>query len=156
MVIAVVREIATWVASSGFTKLLIVNAHAGNGGVLKVAIEEIRDEGRVRPGLLHWYELDGVADVVRADAGDWHANIAETALMLHLHPELVDRAAIRDDPDRTEGLLLSYTVHETSREGHTGQPSRATAEAGASLFATAVRELAAAFNRARAERPPAL
>jgi creatinine amidohydrolase len=155
-VIALVHEVADWVASSGFTKLLLVNAHAGNGGVLQVAVEEIRHEGRVRPGLLHWYELDGVRDRVRADAGDWHANAAETALMLHLHPELVDRGSIRDDPDRTDGLLLSYTVHETSREGHTGSPSQATAAEGASLFATAVEELATAFDRARAEVAPTL
>jgi creatinine amidohydrolase len=155
-VIALVHAIAQWVASSGFTKLLIVNAHAGNGGVLKVAVEEIRHDGLVRPGLLHWYELDGVRDRVRADASDWHANAAETSLMLHLHPDLVDRASIRDDPDRTEGRLLSYTVRETSREGHTGAPSQATAAEGESLFATAVEELAAAFDRARAEEPPTL
>jgi creatinine amidohydrolase len=155
-VIELVVEIAQWVASSGFAKLLLVNAHAGNGGVLRVATEEIRHQGAIRPGLLHWYELDGVRERVRADAGDWHANAAETSLMLHLHPDLVDRDAITDDPDRTAGRLLSYTVRETSRQGHTGSPSQATAAEGELLFETAAGELAAAFVRARAEEPPQL
>jgi creatinine amidohydrolase/Fe(II)-dependent formamide hydrolase-like protein len=110
----------------------------------------------LRPGLLHWYELDGVRDRVRADAADRHANAAETSLMLHLHPELVDLDAITDDPDRTAGLLLSYTVRETSRLGHTGSPSHATAAEGELLFETAAGELAAAFVRARGEEPPQL
>jgi creatinine amidohydrolase len=157
MTIAVVVEIARWVPSSGFTKLLLVNAHAGNSGVLKVAADEIRDEGLVRVGLLHWYELDGVRDWVTADASDWHANAAETSLMLHLHPELVDRpSSIRDDRDRTEGRVLSYTVRETSRDGHTGAPRLATAAAGKSIFETAVEALSATFERARAEVAPTL
>jgi creatinine amidohydrolase len=152
--IGVVVEIGAWVAASGFSKLLIVNAHAGNAGMLKVATEELRHQARIRPGLLHWFELEGVRETVTADALDWHANAAETALMLHLHPDLVDRAAIRDDPDRTEELVLSYTVRETSREGHTGAPSRATASGGAELFAAAVDGIVERFERARREDAP--
>lgn len=152
--IGVVVEIGGWVAASGFTKFLIVNAHAGNAGVLKVATEELRHDARIRPGLLHWFELEGVRERVTADAADWHANAAETALMLHLHPQLVERAAIRDDADRTGDLVLSYTVRETSREGHTGAPSRATAANGAEVFQAAVDGLVERFERARRETAP--
>jgi creatinine amidohydrolase len=76
--------------------------------------------------------------------------------MLHLRPELVDRDAIRDDPDRTGDLVLSYTVAETSREGLTGAPSRASAAKGAELFEAVVEALSERFTRARAEEPPAL
>jgi creatinine amidohydrolase len=152
--IGVVVEIGSWVAASGFAKFLIVNAHAGNAGMLKVATEELRHQARIRPGLLHWFELEGVREKVTADAGDWHANAAETALMLHLHPELVDRAAIRDDADRTGDLVLSYTVRETSREGHTGAPSQATASDGAALFYAAVDGIVERFERARRETAP--
>jgi creatinine amidohydrolase len=153
--IAVVVEIGRWVAASGFEKLLIVNAHAGNGGVLKVATEELRDGGIIRPGLVHWYDLDETREAVTRDAQDFHANAAETALMLHLRPDLVDRDALRDDPDRTGDLVLSYNVRETSRDGHTGAPSTATASFGAELFTAAVDALARRFELAAAERPPA-
>jgi creatinine amidohydrolase len=149
-------EIGAWVSASGFSKLLLVNAHVGNAGALKVAVEELRDGGEIRPGLINWYELEELGATVSADAADWHANAAETALLLHLRPELVDREAIRDDPDRTAGLVLSYSVRETSREGHTGSPSRATAPEGARLFAAASAALAERFERARAEAPPKL
>ena len=157
LVIDVVVELARWVRAGGFTKLLIVNAHVGNLGPLKVAVDEMRHAGGLRVGLLHWYELTPeIAAAVTADADDWHAHAAETAIMLHLRPELVDRGEIRDDPDRTEGLVLSYTVAETSVDGLTGSPSRATAEEGARLFEAVVSALADRIEAARTEAPPRL
>lgn len=155
LLVEVVVELATWVAASGFSRLLIVNAHVGNAAPLKVAVDEIRAGGDIRAGLLSWYEVTPeIASQVTADAVDWHAHAAETSLMLHLRPELVARESIRDDEDRTGDLVLSYTVAETSREGLTGAPSRASAEAGAALFAAVVDALAERFERARTEEPP--
>lgn len=151
-----VVQIGSWIAASGFSRLLLVNAHVGNAGALKVAVETLRDGGEIRPGLINWYELEEVSASVNEDAADWHANAAETAMLLHLSPELVDLDAIRDDPDRTAELLLSYSVRETSREGHTGSPTRATAADGALLFEAAAAALGERFERARAELPPHL
>jgi creatinine amidohydrolase len=155
LLVEVVLELARWVAASGFTRLLIVNAHVGNAAPLKVAVDEIRARGEIRAGLLSWYEITPeIASEVTADAVDWHAHAAETSLMLHLRPELVARESIRDDEDRTGDLVLSYTVAETSREGLTGAPSQASAEAGAALFAAVVEAMAERFERARTEEPP--
>jgi creatinine amidohydrolase len=155
LLVEVVVELARWVSASGFTRLLIVNAHVGNAAPLKVAVDEIRARGEIRAGLLSWYEITPeIASEVTADAVDWHAHAAETSLMLHLRPELVARESIRDDEDRTGDLVLSYTVAETSREGLTGAPSQASAEAGAALFAAVVEALAERFERARTEEPP--
>jgi creatinine amidohydrolase len=155
LLVEVVVELASWVAASGFTRLLIVNAHVGNAAPLKVAVDEIRARGEIRAGLLSWYELTPeIASQVTSDALDWHAHAAETSLMLHLRPELVARESIRDDEDRTGDLVLSYTVAETSREGLTGAPSQASAEAGAALFDAVVEALAERFERARTEEPP--
>jgi creatinine amidohydrolase len=157
LLIAVVVELARWVRASGFAKLLVLNAHVGNVAPLRVAADEIRAEGILRVGLASWYELTPeIAAAVTADADDWHAHEAETSLMLHLRPELVVREAIRDDPDRTRDLVLSYTVAETSREGLTGSPSRASAEQGARLFEAVVRALAERLEAARTESPPPL
>lgn len=153
----VVVELARWVCTSGFTKLLVLNAHVGNVAPLKIAIDEIRGAGELRTGLASWWELTPeVAAEVTADADDWHAHAAETALMLFLRPDLVDRDQIRDDPDRTAGLALSYTVAETSRDGLTGAPSGATAEQGAKLFEAVVSALSERLEAARAESPPVL
>ena len=156
-VIEVVTELARWVRASGFCKLLIVNAHGGNPGPLTVAVDEIRCAGELQVGVLHWFRLTpSIQAAVEADALDWHANAAETSLMLHLRPDLVEVGQIRDDPDRTEGLVFSYPVGLTSIDGLTGSPSRGTAEEGNRLFDEVVSALAAAFEAARIERPPDL
>jgi creatinine amidohydrolase len=155
LLVETVVELAGWVHASGFGKLLILNAHVGNLGPLRVAVDEIRARGDLRVGLLHWYDLTpAIAADVTADAEDWHAHAAETALMLYLRPELVDRAQVRDDPDRTAGLVFSYTVAETSVEGLTGAPSTATDERGAALFEAVVAALVERVEAGRAEKPP--
>jgi creatinine amidohydrolase len=155
LLVDVVVALARWVSSCGFRRLLIVNAHVGNVGPLAVAVDEIRTAGAPRAGVVHWFALSReIARRVTPDAVDWHAHAAETALMLHLRGDLVDRAEIRDDPDRTEGLALRYSVAETSATGTTGMPSRASAEQGAELFELAVVALTERFEAARRERPP--
>lgn len=155
LLVDVVVELSRWVRASGFTKLLIMNAHVGNAAPLRVAVDEIRARGDLRVGLLNWYELTPeIAAEVTADAADWHAHAAETSLMLHLRPELVDRSEVRDDPDRTDGLVFSYTVAETSREGLTGKPSSGSAEEGARLFEAVVAALVERIETGRTEEPP--
>lgn len=157
MLVETVVEIARWVRASGFERLLFLNAHVGNVAPLRVAIDEIRHVGELRVGLLNWYEATReIAAVATEDAADWHAHRAETALMLHLRPELVRTTEMRDDPDRTRGLVLSYTVAETSRDGVTGNPTLATAEEGARLFERVVEALAERIEAARREEPPRL
>jgi creatinine amidohydrolase len=155
LVIEMVVELASWVHASGFERLLLVNGHAGNQATLKVAVEEIRWRGTPLTGLVHWFSLTPeIKAAVESDADDWHANAAETSLLLHLRPELVRVGEIRDDPDRTEGLVFSYSVVETSIDGLTGYPSRGSREHGAQLFETAVAALADLIERARREMPP--
>lgn len=155
LLIDVVLALARWVRSCGFERLLIVNAHVGNAAPLAVAVDELRTVGELRVGVAHWFELsEEIARRVTADASDWHAHAAETSLMLHLHPDLVDREQTHDDPDRTTGLVFSYTVAETSATGTTGSPSSASAEQGAELFELVVEALARRIEAARLEQPP--
>lgn len=155
LLIEMLLALAPWVRSCGFTRLLIVNAHVGNASALAVAADELRLGGELRVGVVNWFELsDEIARRITADAVDWHAHAAETSLMLHLRPELVRSDEVTDDPDRTEGLVLSYTVAETSRAGTTGAPSQASAEQGAELFELVVEALAQHIAAARSERPP--
>ena len=157
MVIAMVVELSRWIAAAGFGKLLIVNAHGGNVAPLGVALDEIRRAGRLQVGCISWFQLSPeILARTFADGEDIHANAAETSLMLHLHPDLVDTAAIRDDPDRTPGLVFSYPVAQTSVDGLTGAPSRASAADGAELFGLIVDALSERVERARGEQPPSL
>jgi creatinine amidohydrolase len=155
LLIDVLLALAPWVRGCGFTRLLIVNAHVGNVAPLAVAADELRSAGELRVGVVHWFALnDEIARRITADAQDWHAHAAETSLMLHLRPDLVHRDEVADDADRTDGLVLSYTVAETSRSGTTGAPSQSSVEQGADLFELVVEALAERIEKARSESPP--
>jgi creatinine amidohydrolase len=155
---ALVRQYADWAASSGLRRLLFVNGHMGNSAALGAGTDHLRLE---RPDLkANWVEWWLLTDRLRAamlhEGADVHGNRAETSMMLHVAPDLVDLAAAAgaDDEDRTDGLVFRYTASALSRNGVTGRPSEATASLGAELMAEAVTALSALVGRARIEEPP--
>jgi creatinine amidohydrolase len=155
--VEMVCETARWVRASGFTKLLIVNAHGGNPAPLRVAVDEIRRARQLQVGLVNWFDITPQVDAwVTRDAADWHANRAETSLMRFLRPDLIDEEAITDDADRTVGTVFSYPVDETSCEGLTGAPSEGTAAEGVEIFDAVVDALVKVIATARDETYPEL
>ncbi|MGB4864433.1 MAG: creatininase family protein [Hyphomicrobium sp.] len=90
------------------------------------------------------------------DGDDWHANAAETALMMAVAPEITrpEKFASADDPDRTAGLVFAHPINRTSLNGITGKPSQATLDQGRKLFAWMVEDLAALIEKGKAEVPP--
>jgi creatinine amidohydrolase len=155
---AVVVEIGRWAYAGGFRKLVLVNGHATNGPPCQSALLALRYE---LPDLRHRFvSLFDLSPEIAAryaeDAPDFHANEAETSLMMHLEPELVDASAIVDEPDRTVGRVLHYPMPAVTASGVVGAPSTASAERGAELFGALVDALAELLAAARAERDPEL
>jgi len=155
---AVLRGYAHWAAESGLRRLLFVNAHFGNVGALLSATDDLRfHRPELRVGIANWWSLDPLvsAEMV-ADGDDVHANRAETALMMHIAPELVHLGRLRDadDPDRTGALVFRYTAPALTTNGVTGRPSEATPELGAKLFGLTVDALVDRVRRGRVEAPP--
>jgi creatinine amidohydrolase len=91
-----------------------------------------------------------------ADAADWHANDAETSLMLAIAPEAVrpDKLAEADDHDRTGGCIFSHPVNRTSENGVTGKPGQASADKGRRWFNWMVEDLSAVVLKGMTETPP--
>jgi creatinine amidohydrolase len=156
--ISTVTEIFDWLQSAGFMRLLLINGHVGNAAPLRCALELIRS--RWDEAMVAVCNVAEISPRVRAaffaDAQDWHANAAETSLMLAVAPELVrpDQLADADDEDRTNGLVFAHPVNRTSKNGVTGFPSRATREQGKALFQNMVTDLTALVRRAMTEKPP--
>ncbi len=152
-----VVEIGEWLLkASGFTRLLILNGHVTNAAPLRTALETLRyHHPQMRIALRGVWEISPrVTAVYTADAADWHANAAETSLMLARFPQGVRAEKIADDPDRTENLFFSYPVSRTSEHGATGRPTLATAAQGETLLAWAVEDLSALVRAALTEEPP--
>ena len=155
--IASVREMAEFLRRTGWKRLLVVNAHWGNTSSLRCAIDRVRYEhaGRFQIGLKNTFELTkSIWSQFIDDGEDFHANRAETALMLYLDPASVRGDKIEDDPDRTAGKVFTYVVPQTSTNGLTGHPSRATREDGRRLFIEMGEALATLVTAARTEEAP--
>lgn len=152
-----VIEIGEWLLqASGFTRLLILNGHVTNFAPLRTALETLRfRHPEMRIALRGLWEISPrIAALYTADSQDWHANSAETSLMMATHPQGVRPGKIADDPDRTGGLFFSYPVSRTSENGATGYPTRATLAQGEQLFAWAVEDLSQQVQAALREEPP--
>ena len=156
--IDVVKQIGDWVYASGFRRLFLVNSHVTNLAPLRCALEMLRAEhDDLMVALINTGTL---SERVRArhfaDADDWHANEAETSLMLALAPDMARpaRFADADDPDRTDGCVFAHPVNRTSSNGVTGTPSLASQDKGEQLFAWMVQDLSALLERGLKETPP--
>jgi creatinine amidohydrolase len=156
--IDLVAEIGDWVIGAGFRRLLLLNGHVTNFAPLRCALELLRSRhDQAMVAVLNLHEISGrIRQAYCADAEDWHANAAETSLMLAIAPHAVrpDRIRAADDPDRTQGLFFSHPVNRTSENGVTGAPSRASREQGAQLYAWMVEDLTARVRGALAETAP--
>jgi creatinine amidohydrolase len=155
---ALLVELGRWTYASGFRKLVMVNGHATNGPPCQSAILQLRHElPELRPRFVSIFDLTPeIAARYSEDAADFHANEAETSMLLHLAAEQVRLARAVDEPDRTVGRVLQYAMPSVTRSGVVGAPSTATASRGAELLDRLVDALAELLGQARAERDPEL
>ena len=152
--LAYVADVATSVARHGFTHVLIVNGHGSNEPIADLAARRVVLEtgvicGAMSPNAAIDPTLaEPVYSQMRQSApgGVAHAGEYETAMMLHLRPDLVhiDRAVremgqIKLDYfnwDHPEPSVLSWQDwwSRMSESGVCGDPTVATAEFGQALF----------------------
>lgn len=156
--IDVLTDLGDWVHSAGIRRLIFVNGHVTNEAPLRCALEILRAKhDGFMVAILHTARLsERVRKAHFADAEDWHANDAETALMMALHPELVreDKLTSADDPDRTAQCIFSHPVNRTSTNGVTGNPSSATRAKGEELYAWMLEDLITVLHQAATEEAP--
>ncbi len=156
--IQVVKEIGDWAHHSGVRRLFMINTHVTNAAPLRCALELLRAEhDDLMVCVLNSATIsERVRNAHFADAEDWHANAAETALMMAIAPELVRERMIAgaDDQDRTEGRIFSHPVNRTSLNGVTGSPSQASLALGQELFSWMVDDLSSLVESGKDEEPP--
>lgn len=140
--LAVVRDLGTSIAASGFKKVVLYNTHGGNTSLVDVLARDLRAEYGLRtfslfgsPGAT----FEGVSEQERAYG--FHAGEIETAYLLHLAPELVhpdeytaNYIAHVDSMEllKPEGSAANFAwvTRDIAPSGVLGDPSAATAEHG--------------------------
>jgi creatinine amidohydrolase len=153
-----VVQIADWSHAFAFNRFIIINGHVTNFAPLRCALEILRS--KFDDMMVAIRNVGEVSQRVRAeffaDAEDWHANAAETSLMMTLAPDSVRPARLAEavDPDRTRELFFAHPVNRTSANGVTGDPTRASQEHGRRLFAMMVEDLSTLVRSALTEQPP--
>lgn len=156
--IELIKQIGDWAYRGGVRRLFIVNTHVTNAAPLRCALEMLRAEHDDL--LVAIFNSATISERVRefhfADGDDWHANDAETSLMLARAPRMVreELIASADDPDRTDALVFAHPVNRTSTNGVTGFPSRASAEKGREWFQWMIEDLSELIARGIREKPP--
>ncbi|MBD3670346.1 MAG: creatininase family protein [Gammaproteobacteria bacterium] len=156
--IDVVKDLGDWIHASGFRRLFIVNSHVTNAAPLRCALEMLRAE---HDGfMIALVNSASISERVRRehfhDAEDWHANGAETSLMMAVSPQMVreEKLAESDDEDRTTDSVFAHPVNRTSTNGVTGKPSLASKAKGEQLFQWMVEDLSEMVRKGMREESP--
>ncbi|WP_269524072.1 creatininase family protein [Coraliomargarita parva] len=156
--IAVLCDMGDWLYQAGIRRLFLVNSHVGNAASVRCALDTLRC--RYDDLMVAGWNTGTLTPVIEAafttDGEDWHANAAETSLMMAVAPEMVreDKLAESDDPDRTGDCVFSHPVNRTSTNGVTGKPSEASVFGGQRLFEHLVNALVSRVEHGLRETPP--
>ncbi|MFD1677966.1 creatininase family protein [Alicyclobacillus fodiniaquatilis] len=146
-------DVADALAKSGFRKIVFLNGHGGNVGLLHVVAREIRIKTGISPFVISGGSLmeKGMFDEVESRHGI-HAGAYETALLQSLIPNWVDTALSEAEYPafvKREGQLsiegsfaVAWKTKDLSASGVIGDPNQATPEMGGHLFSAMVAKLA--------------
>jgi creatinine amidohydrolase len=136
----------------GIDRVVYVNAHGGNVVHLREVGRRLRDEGVAYAVPWMWDEsIPDLVDEVFEINGP-HAGPKETAMIMHLAPDLVreeylaearDGGLVRleESENNVHGTRVSYDAVESSPNGAFGDQTDATPEKGERIFEAAAEHL---------------
>jgi creatinine amidohydrolase len=165
-IIDYIAAIGTSVAHHGFRHLVLFNGHGSNVPFLDVAARMITNRTNAICALASWWSLLRPEDLAWRESafpgGFSHGCEAETSLLLHITPDLVDmKQAVRtmDDVQTSEhiwwdlagssGVFFQEFFSRNTATGVQGDATLATEEKGRLLFAAATRRLSAFLEEFR-------
>jgi len=92
LVMTVVTHVCRCIAAHGFSRILVVNGHAGHHDPLQQVSEELAGDGVTMRAVTYWLLVpQAMHDFFDVDKGNiGHAGEIETSLQLYLQPEHAD------------------------------------------------------------------
>jgi creatinine amidohydrolase len=155
--VLVLRDIAKSIHAHGFRKLLLLNSHGGNRGLLARSVQELGEEipELAIVGATYWEVAKEQLTAIRESpfGGLGHACELETSIILTIDSNLVDLQKAKADgipaPSRfTRNELLHppvvavyRTMKQTTNYGGVGDPTLASAEKGERMLQAITGEL---------------
>ena len=159
-----VRDVALSLLQHGFDKLVILDGHGGNYGILDLLIEEIHLETDAIICRARAWELAAVPKPEGTPEYDGHGGSSETSVMMVVCPEDVDESRFVDSAPEIEltkygsvfpspsGIYSSgpitfpLSMGEMVEHGHHGDPHWASRERGEALLRVKVEALVEFLN----------
>lgn len=159
--LALLDDVGASVARAGAKRFVFLNGHGGNTHLLRVAARQIRARYHLYTFLFQGYappEHGAPPPDPREEGLGIHGSQAETSVVLHIRPDLVDMSrAERSVPSWvnryehlgiTGGAEFAWLSDDLSPIGVVGDPTLATSDQGQEHFAAAVAHIAQAIAEA--------
>lgn len=133
-------EIGLSVARAGVRKIVIVNSHGGNLDLISILSRELRVQAGMLAVKSQWFGFGTPPGMYTDDerAFGIHGGDAETSLMLHFRPDLVEMSEARDFRSTAQdggispigAISYGWIASDLNPAGTVGDASIATAEKG--------------------------
>ena len=174
--IRVCTEIGESVRRSGIRRLVLFNSHGGQPQVIEIVARDLRVRLRMFAVTVSWWQMGHPAGLIAEDEQRYgiHGGTVETAMMLHLRPDLVRMDLARDFVSAARtiaaenrllrplgGVGFGWQAQDLNEAGACGDARAATAELGRQLVDYAATQFAhllgevAAYPLARLRDGPA-
>ncbi len=153
------RDVALSLIQQGFDKIILLDGHGGNYGVLDLLIEEIHLDTSALICHVRAWELASVPKPEGTPPYDGHGGSSETSVMMVLCPEDVDESKFVDSPPDIEltkygsvfpspsgayskgPVVFPLSMGEMVEHGHHGDPQWGSKERGEALMRVKVEAL---------------
>ena len=160
-VISLWTEIGESVARAGIKKLVLLNSHGGQVGVMDIVARDLRARQGMLVYSVNWFNLPLGPEVEQQFTAEEHrfgihAGQIETAMMLALKPERVQMAQAQNFASASQrraqtfpilgngkSAKLGWQMQDYNPAGAVGNAAAATAEQGRAVLDAAGRALAA-------------
>ncbi|MFT0531359.1 creatininase [Castellaniella hirudinis] len=161
-VTSIIRDVLKELARHGVRKAVLVNGHYENSAFITegvdLALRELRWDGihDFRCIILSYWDFIGqqtIDEIYQGDFPGWaveHGGVLETALMLHLHPDLVDMSLVQDHRPAEFPPYDFFPIKPewTPPSGCLSSAKRATAAHGQLILDVCVQGISAALATA--------
>jgi len=154
--LAVMMDVVSCLVDAGFTNVLIVNSHGGNGPNVSVLLQRLREK---YPDVdifscdLWGPAYDEIRKIRDVKNGSGHSGETETSLIMAIRPDLVKTDRMQKDGDQTDWKIPSTNAFrrfdQRTAHGGVGDPRTASAEKGAKFYEAIVNGLAEVVTQIR-------